>query len=62
MLIQYKDKETELNETKTAKKCTIIPEDYMNKQEIYVNIKFTTGLELNLGDIVSITIGEKSND
>lgn len=56
MLIQYKDKETELNETKTAKKCMIIPENYKNKQEIQMKIVFTTGLELNFGDIVSITI------
>ena len=62
MLIQYKDKETELNETKTAKKCMIIPENYENKQEIQMKIVFSTGLELNLGDIVSITIGEKNDD
>lgn len=62
MLIRYKDKETELNETKTAKKCMIIPENYKNKKEIHVEIKFISGAELNLGDIASITIGEKSND
>lgn len=62
MLIQYKDKETELNETKTTKKCTIVPEKYPNKKEIHVEIKFISGAELNLGDIASITIGEKSND
>lgn len=62
MLMQYKDKETELNETKTAKKCMIIPENYENKQEIQMKIIFSTGLELNLGDIVSITIGEKNDD
>ena len=62
MLIQYKDKNTELNEIKRAKKCMIIPEDYMNKREIHVEIKFTSGAELNLGDVVSITIGEKNDD
>ena len=62
MLIQYKDKETVLNNVKIAKKCMIIPEKYPDAQEIYVEIKFTSGAELNLGDVASITIGEKSND
>lgn len=59
MLIQYKDKETELNNVKITEKCMITPEKYPNKQDIHVKIMFITGLELNFGDIVSITIGEK---
>lgn len=60
MLIQYKDKETALK--KIAKKCMIIPEKYPDAQEIYVEIKFTSGAELNLGDVASIIIGEKNDD
>lgn len=62
MLIQYKEKETMLNNVKIAEKCMIIPEKYPDAREIYVEIKFISGAELNLGDVASITIGEKSND
>lgn len=62
MLIQYKEKETTLNNVKIAEKCMITPEKYPNMQDIRVNIMFTTGLELSFGDIVSITIGEKNDD
>ena len=62
MLIQYKDKETGFNNVKIAEKCMIITEKYSDMQEIYVEIKFTAGVELNLSNVASITIGEKSND